>query len=60
MAIGDEPNHKEVALLGRPGLVVMLPTGPVRALWTMNQRLFAASATHVYEVFVDGTIGDVK
>jgi len=41
-----------VALIGRPGLTtyVTLPTGPVRALYAGNGRLFAVGGTHVYEV----------
>lgn len=50
------PSSKgQVALIGRPGLsagarTYTLGSTPVRALWAGNNRLFAVSGTHFYEL----------
>ena len=54
----------ELGLYGRPGLSTFgtLPTGPVRGLWSGDNRLFAVGGSKLYEVFSGGTYterGDV-
>jgi hypothetical protein len=41
------------ALIGRPGIsepIWTLPSSPVRALWTGDNRMFAVGGTHFYEL----------
>jgi hypothetical protein len=50
----------ELALYGRPGLQTFatLPSGPVRGLWSGDNRLFAVAGSNLYEVFSGGTYED--
>lgn len=55
-----EPGAKTpVALIPRPGLSLFgtIGSGPIRALWAGNNRLFCVSGDHVYEV--SPTLGTV-
>lgn len=52
---GDGKN--KAVLYGTPGKVVFttLPTTPLRGMWEVQGRAFAASGNALYEIFSDGT-----
>ena len=55
---GGAMGKNRVVLRGTPGLqrFAQLPNGPVRCLWAMDGRCFAAGPSQFYEVFAGGTV----
>jgi hypothetical protein len=55
---GSPFSKGRAALLGTPGIAISqsVGAGPIRGLWAGEQRLFAASGSRLFEIFVDGAI----